>query len=1176
MSRLAHRRGLWKTARRESKRHRAARRLRNRRALLQALETRQLLAGDIMAMGDQPAVISTMEMHQHDVSFVHSHEMNHGGHTAVLDLVPMDQATHVAQQTGVWSDPETWRDGEVPTDAAHVVIPTGLQVTVDGEFTPEIKTLRVDGTLSFATDRNTQLRVDTLVTSMTGHLMVGSSSEPVEEGFTARIVFADDGAIDRSWDPTLLSRGALLHGKTTIHGAAKASFETLAAGAESGAIEGSTQIKLSAEPVGWQVGDQITVAGVDPNDPSGDEVVTITGIDGRVISFEEQPLLMDHIAPRPELQVHVANLTRNVILESENTEARHRGHVMFMHTNDVDVRFASFEGLGRTDKSIELNDWRLISGSEESVGTELTEVEDLGGFNVRGRYSVHFHRGGAAGDPGRVQGSVVRDDPGWAYVNHSSNVDFIENVSHNVAGAAYNTEAGDEVGSFLRNIAIRTVNANGNPNPADQELDPEQEPDARVATQDFGWQGDGFWFHGPGVRVEDNVVSGASGHAYIYWALGLVEKGMGERLVSAANLPNGDLIDSTDAMVRPKQVPVPSFDGNTAYNAQKGLNIYYLHTDNRDDNDAEFVQRGLLADVPQSYEEALQSTFSNFKAWNVSKVGINAPYSGRLTFHNIDIMGTGLEGSIGIKLDHFANQNNFTLKDLKVDGYQVGIAAPRQGLASIDGAEISAPTDLRINVPDTNPRDLSIRNVQFQPLTTTLDSETERVNIDMDASFDLGIAGGLFGIEEEFFDEPQLIHVPAVFQKDRITFGMPGMDPVGLYFNAQDPGFVPVPDGSELSRYVPTELVGLSNAELQRQFGISFSDRVTSEDAMMEPGVQGGVVGSVPQPFENFPPERDAYWQNVLIEEEEFDGEEDLEGEEDHCDANLEDELEEPDDDSANEEGEDESLEDDEEAELDEDGDESTGDAEELHDDGEDGEHVDEECQHDEGFEEDTEEEGGEELDTEEPTEGEGDEQESEYEDETFDDGDIDEEEAVHEECDDVGFDDDEREEESDSDDSNQGDSDDEDESDDRESGEGDELMEDEDSGNQPVEPDVDAEESIDQDEVDADSRQNPALPMDVNNDGRVSALDALTVINRLSQNANGLLRELAQVVERYYDVNGDTRTSALDALIVINFLNQAVERVMERDVEGEPAAGSPESILDIDMVDDDEELFDV
>lgn len=48
--------------------------------------------------------------------------------------------------------------------------------------------------------------------------------------------------------------------------------------------------------------------------------------------------------------------------------------------------------------------------------------------NIRARYSIHFHRNGINREtpPSLVRGSVVFDNPGWGYVNHSSYVDFID------------------------------------------------------------------------------------------------------------------------------------------------------------------------------------------------------------------------------------------------------------------------------------------------------------------------------------------------------------------------------------------------------------------------------------------------------------------------------------------------------------------------------------------------------------------------------------------------------------------------------------------------------------------------------------------------------------------------------------------------------------------------------
>ncbi|MEM8699668.1 MAG: G8 domain-containing protein, partial [Pseudomonadota bacterium] len=772
--------------------------------------------------------------------------MNHM-HMPSMALVSLDQVTHAPTQSGNWSDQSIWGLNGPPDAGARVHIPAGIEVTVDTMLTPEFKTVRVDGTLNFATDVNTELKVDTLVSTMTGRLVMGTETDPIQAGVTAAIEFADDGVIDQTWDPGLISRGALLHGQTVIHGEEKTSF----IGVDGGFAAGTGAITLASLPTGWAAGDELVIAGTDPLDPASDETVTIReivqGPTGVTITFN-QALARDHLAPRADLEVHIANMTRNATFTSENEGALNRGHVMFMHTNDVDARYVSFQGLGRSDKTLGLNDWRLTSNPEESILPTDVIIEETGGTNVRGRYSVHFHRGGDEGDPALVQGAVVRDDPGWAYVNHSSNVDFIGNVSHNIVGAAYNTEAGDEVGSFIGNIAIRTVSPTAQLNPPDITVDPDQAPGQRVTTQDYGWQGDGFWFHGANVRVEDNVVSGATGRAYIYWGLGLVEEGLGEKLVDVADLPNGHLTGlPSGTMVRTKHMPVASFDGNSAYSSVKGLNVLYLHTDLRDEQDEFLIGEDRLDPVAQAYEDQLRSVFSNYTAWNVPLSAIEALYSSRLTFENLDVTGSGAEASVGISLDNFANENSFSVRNATVEGYAVGIAAPRQGDSEIDGARILAPTDIRIIAPDRGARDLEIRNVQFAPLGNLApglsDFDFERRNIELDAGRDLGFSGGLFGVTEELSGEDGLTAIPPMFLQDRITLDIPGYDYVGLYFNAQAPGFVPIPSGSELSRYVPSELVGLTNAELQTRFQISFSDAVQPSGAASDPLVTGGVVG---------------------------------------------------------------------------------------------------------------------------------------------------------------------------------------------------------------------------------------------------------------------------------------------------------------------------------------------
>ncbi|MEM6978033.1 MAG: dockerin type I domain-containing protein, partial [Planctomycetota bacterium] len=89
----------------------------------------------------------------------------------------------------------------------------------------------------------------------------------------------------------------------------------------------------------------------------------------------------------------------------------------------------------------------------------------------------------------------------------------------------------------------------------------------------------------------------------------------------------------------------------------------------------------------------------------------------------------------------------------------------------------------------------------------------------------------------------------------------------------------------------------------------------------------------------------------------------------------------------------------------------------------------------------------------------------------------------------------------------------------------------------------------------------NSANPFDVNDDGFVSAVDALRIINRLNQTqaAGEPAGNTATTnpPNDYFDVSGDGRVTALDALMVINRLNSEALRPTE-SISPEPIATSP------------------
>ena len=101
----------------------------------------------------------------------------------MLDLIKPKAIT----RSGVWSDSATWKDRRLPTNDANVLIPNGAVVTLDRAESARLGAIRIEGSLRFATDRDTGLLVETLLVTPAGVLMIGSAEHPIAPDKTARI-----------------------------------------------------------------------------------------------------------------------------------------------------------------------------------------------------------------------------------------------------------------------------------------------------------------------------------------------------------------------------------------------------------------------------------------------------------------------------------------------------------------------------------------------------------------------------------------------------------------------------------------------------------------------------------------------------------------------------------------------------------------------------------------------------------------------------------------------------------------------------------------------------------------------------------------------------------------------------------------------------------------------------
>ncbi len=67
---------------------------------------------------------------------------------------------------------------------------------------------------------------------------------------------------------------------------------------------------------------------------------------------------------------------------------------------------------------------------------------------------------------------------------------------------------------------------------------------------------------------------------------------------------------------------------------------------------------------------------------------------------------------------------------------------------------------------------------------------------------------------------------------------------------------------------------------------------------------------------------------------------------------------------------------------------------------------------------------------------------------------------------------------------------------------------------------------------------RNRREPFDVDDDGFVTARDALILINEINQQGSRLLDDLGSNIREFLDVNDDGNLSPVDALLIINWIN--------------------------------------
>src|SRR5690349_12585242 len=171
-----------------------------------------------------------------------------GTQAGAQDHAHMDTSAQAASPSavtrGLWSDPGSWPDGKVPGAGDAVTIGRDRNIVLD-VTPPALRSLTIDGKLSFADDRDIGLETDWIYLRG-GELAIGSEAEPYRH--TASITLTDK--VPGEDINTMGDRGILLMGGTlNLHGDREHTWTKLASTAQ----RGSAEIQV-LDASGWRRG----------------------------------------------------------------------------------------------------------------------------------------------------------------------------------------------------------------------------------------------------------------------------------------------------------------------------------------------------------------------------------------------------------------------------------------------------------------------------------------------------------------------------------------------------------------------------------------------------------------------------------------------------------------------------------------------------------------------------------------------------------------------------------------------------------------------------------------------------------------------------------------------------------------------------------------------------------
>jgi hypothetical protein len=441
-----------------------------------------------------------------------------GDHTGLVDDLRLEMLHD-------WQDPYVW-GGAVPGASDDATVSAGSAVALQGTATP--RTVTVRGELLGAQNRNLNVTTKYVMVMGSGsRLEVGQELTPYPGSatFTLNATPADPDIMQMGNKFIGAMDNATIH----LHGRPRVSWTQL----NGNVSAGSATVSLK-EAVDWQAGDTLVIVSsrMDWNEAEQRTIATVQP--GNTTLTLTSPLTWPHTGVvktysngsrswTADLRAQVGLLTHNILVQGDAASATSGfgGHVMIMTSST-----AYFSGV---------------------------ELYNMGQKARLGRYPFHWHLLGAKGAGQYFKNSSVHRSYNRAITIHGTESTLVDNnfFYDHIGHGVFLENGGERFNVIRRNVTLLTKR----PLPG-EEVTPSDNQFDQVQNRTPA----SYWITNPQNTFEDNVAAGTQGTGF-WFAFPDIPMG-----------PQAD--DAPSPPIRPKELPLIAFRGNSAHSSMTGIDIF--------------------------------------------------------------------------------------------------------------------------------------------------------------------------------------------------------------------------------------------------------------------------------------------------------------------------------------------------------------------------------------------------------------------------------------------------------------------------------------------------------------------------------------------------------------------------------------------------------------------------